>query len=657
MEACSQLTVCGTDTSASCSSLCSSTIQMSTSVERSSVVVIAVVAVLALTAVVRVVDLGSEPFWLDEIISHDHTSGTIPELFSTLLRDIHPPLYEVGLWGWRQLAGSSPVALRSYSVFWSTLGVIVLMGLSRELTGRWATAVVAGMLGALAPLLVYFAQESRMYAQAATLTTLSTWLLVRWLQSEARSRRWTLIAYTAAAASCLLTHYVCVTVLVAQGLITLPFLVRQRRWNDACGYMAAGGGAAVACLPWLWYVLSSRGELYLHSMAGWMSAPTAADLVRLLIRYIPFGHSPVHAYVGVGATVVAIGLWGLAAIGAASRARTQRSVSGALVAWMAVVPVALAVLVSWVMWPVLYAPRFAVLVVPPFLALLAVAAEQVRWRRAAVLTVCALLAGATLGQQIAPQKPGLAEFAALWRRLGPPDQVLFYPRWNRRVAGYYLGEPVWNVPSPATFESDVRRDTPVTLWLVTRVGDDLSGEPQPHRSMVEKIRQRGLPSWSCRVDDVVVQELIIDPDPKRFPAYRVGTRIEPGAPDAEHYLWSGWYPSEQTFRWSRKTRSEIVVALDRIDQPLQLVLRMFCFHRQRITVLCNGSAISELVCSERSPHTRTFTVPAELLRRETSIVFELPDAVAPAEVSKSADTRRLALGIEWLALQPVDQEP
>ena len=68
-------------------------------------------------------------------------------------------------------------------------------------------------------MLVYYSQETRMYALLALLAALSTWALLAWRRGA--GRRWA-VAYVLLAAAGLYTHYFFPAIMVAQGLLVLP---------------------------------------------------------------------------------------------------------------------------------------------------------------------------------------------------------------------------------------------------------------------------------------------------------------------------------------------------------------------------------------------------------------------------------------------------
>lgn len=222
-------------------------------------------AILCLALGLRVAGIGVESFWIDEAFSAWASAGSPAEILERNARDIHPPAYYLGLHVWRGMISGSDIALRAYSTGWSLLGIGLLMLFTRELFGARA-ALFAGLLAAVNPLDIYYAQEARMYAQTTTLTLGSSFVLWRW--SEASHRRespagwwpWAL-GYAVVATLTLLTHYVAVTFLVGQGFVALVLFGGRRDFASAAGYALSSLAVALTFLPWLSYVLEFRDTL------------------------------------------------------------------------------------------------------------------------------------------------------------------------------------------------------------------------------------------------------------------------------------------------------------------------------------------------------------------------------------------------------------
>ena len=131
--------------------------------------------VLLLAALPRLWRLEYHSIWFDEAVSLDWArlgpAHIWPGTFQ-LLRDKHPPAYYLALHYWQTLlswfgAAERDAALRIFGVL---IGILLVWGVLRlvtRLSGR-ATALLAGAFTALAPVLVWYSQELRMFQPAAT---------------------------------------------------------------------------------------------------------------------------------------------------------------------------------------------------------------------------------------------------------------------------------------------------------------------------------------------------------------------------------------------------------------------------------------------------------------------------------------------------------
>ena len=120
---------------------------------------------------IRLIGL-NQSLWLDEAISanvvRNYSYTEIVTKFSP--NDFHPPLYYLTLKGWTSVFGSSEVSLRMPSVIFSLITVyfVYLLG------GLWP-AILTGTN----PLLVYYSQETRMYAMVTMLLTMGLYFLIK----------------------------------------------------------------------------------------------------------------------------------------------------------------------------------------------------------------------------------------------------------------------------------------------------------------------------------------------------------------------------------------------------------------------------------------------------------------------------------------------
>lgn len=209
---------------------------------------------LVLGAIVRFVGISKSSIWHDE--GYTMMMAPLPpaEIWYRTGLDVHPPLYYLTLHYWMQVFGDSEVAVRSLSVV-LMLGVIIFgFLLVRRLFSNRAARLAALFL-ALAPFLVRYSQEARMYGMLAFFAALSTYLLVRAWQNR-RWRDWLL--YALAIAGGLYTYYYVIFLIVFHWayvafLAIYPRLSKKSLLDSLLNkqWIVANALAVILWLPWI----------------------------------------------------------------------------------------------------------------------------------------------------------------------------------------------------------------------------------------------------------------------------------------------------------------------------------------------------------------------------------------------------------------------
>lgn len=179
---------------------------------------LALLALILLAWGIRLYRLDVQSLWYDEGVTATLAQRSLGELTAWTAHDIQPPLYYYGVWGWGQLAGWSAWSVRFVSVWWGVLTVPLLAVLAQRLTRQCTAAVVAALLAATHPLLVYYSQEARMYTMLVTLGILAGYQLLR-CRANPGWRQWAL--YLLVATPAVYTHYFAFFLLLALGLAFL----------------------------------------------------------------------------------------------------------------------------------------------------------------------------------------------------------------------------------------------------------------------------------------------------------------------------------------------------------------------------------------------------------------------------------------------------
>lgn len=237
------------------------------------------ITILLLAFGLRLYRLNAQSFWNDEGNSARLSERTISAIIEGTASDIHPPLYYLILRGWRELVGDTEFGLRSFSVFvgLGTVAATIAVGKKLQAMGQegkgaevrgkpgFMGAGMAGVITAVSPALIYYSQETRMYALLAFESVLSTWLLLQFMTYSSRRVSY-VVCYMLAVTAGLYTHYFFPAVMVSHGLfLGLQWLTGYRqqffgiKFRVFMVWFVAVLTAVLAYLPWLPIFLNQTG--------------------------------------------------------------------------------------------------------------------------------------------------------------------------------------------------------------------------------------------------------------------------------------------------------------------------------------------------------------------------------------------------------------
>jgi 4-amino-4-deoxy-L-arabinose transferase-like glycosyltransferase len=271
--------------------------------------------IVALAAVVRFWRLSYHSLWFDEAVSLQWATSnpvwTWQRTFS-LAEDKHPPGYYLLLHYWIDLLDlvglpRSDTALRAFGSILGVLTVVGLLLLVRRLSGR-PTALLAGLLVALSPVLVWYSQEMRMFQPATTaLVWAGLFLLWAW-ETPAPGWRWMgWLGFVVALALALYTYLFSAFLLPAVGL-TLLLLFWTSHPPRLVGRLVEGILAlAVATLLFLPLAYNAWAITGAEEMPGQAFAGLDDNLWRLL-RIFTLWRVEWPPFVSTGALLILGGL-------------------------------------------------------------------------------------------------------------------------------------------------------------------------------------------------------------------------------------------------------------------------------------------------------------------------------------------------------------
>jgi hypothetical protein len=228
-------------------------------------------------------------------------------------------------------------------------------------------ALLAALLGALNPFLVYYSQEARMYSLLATASAASFWMFAEWWRGQGLGiRDWRLSAgYCLTTALGLYTHYAFGFVIIAQTLIvlikTLALSIRYRSLTpnpqSLTKWLIIQFFTFLLFIPWL--------PIAYRQLTGWPAArefPGFTSALLDLTRYLAFGRTIATNDVWLG--LAAVGLLLLLSLWKALQHPTSNI---QLLSWL-LIPAAITLSLGLLTEPF---AKFLLVAVPPLCLLLA----------------------------------------------------------------------------------------------------------------------------------------------------------------------------------------------------------------------------------------------------------------------------------------------
>ncbi|MDP2728816.1 MAG: glycosyltransferase family 39 protein, partial [Dehalococcoidia bacterium] len=425
----------------------------------------------------RIFRLDLQSIWSDEGLSIYRASHDLADIPGLSVAGIHPPLYDSLLHFWILLAGSREFSTRFLSLFFGVLALALIFQLGRSLLGRGG-AVLATLVAVAAPFLVYYSQETRMYAPALFFTLLSVVAFLRWLR-PAGSPAW-LACYVVATAAAAYTHYYAWLIVAFLNLFFLLWV-----WVSGRGglgrlmpWITAHVVLVLVYLPWIG-VLINKYETYLTPAPG----SSLANILYQSMVSFGLGYSggqagatpgqvdlfPDHWIVlSLAVAMLVVAVWGMLS-GSFSGPWRQRSFKQAFLPLYLVVPVIALIFLSWGKRD--FAPRYLIFAAPAYYLLIGQGLAHLfsSWKPARVtlgaLALLLVLGASAMSLRNYYYDPtywrddmrGMAEFINSQARDG--DAIILNANYLRPTFGYYYrgAVPVVGLPDsmPVNWEEDL----------------------------------------------------------------------------------------------------------------------------------------------------------------------------------------------------------
>jgi uncharacterized membrane protein len=150
---------------------------------------------MLLAFVMRIFNIHNESLWRDEIDTIRFSFASITEMMGNLTRSgFNGPLYHLLMRGWLSAGGVNDFTLRYFSVCFGVLQVALVFVIARRWFGLHA-GIVAAWFTILAPVLIWYSGEGKMYTLQPALLLLALYALGRVIDAPSRGRwnQWWLV--------------------------------------------------------------------------------------------------------------------------------------------------------------------------------------------------------------------------------------------------------------------------------------------------------------------------------------------------------------------------------------------------------------------------------------------------------------------------------
>lgn len=222
--------------------------------------------------------------WFDEGYSILLAKSNWHDLLALTAVDAHPPLYYALLKIWGLLFGFNEFALRALSAVMLSGAVIAIALLLRKLFSS-KVALLSLPLIIMAPFLIRYGYEIRMYSTALLIAVVATYALVTAYESK---KWWHWAVYAALVAIGMYTLYMTVVVWLAHVVwLFMQDMKKPRKPVLQWQWLYAFAGAVVLFLPYLTTFIYQLVHSALPGIGNEITLTRLVDIVTTLLVYTP----------------------------------------------------------------------------------------------------------------------------------------------------------------------------------------------------------------------------------------------------------------------------------------------------------------------------------------------------------------------------------
>ncbi len=385
-------------------------------------------AILVFASLLRILGIGFESFWNDELSSlHRSSYETLGEVVELgVIPDVHPPGYQILLYFVERWVGNDETALRLPSAIAGIATVLIVYLLGMKLFNR-RVAFLASAMMSVSPAHIWLSQEARPYSILIFLTTLAVYLLIRYWKND--NDRVSLMILSLVFVLLEYLHYFGLLVCALAGSWLLFHSLRTKR--NRAAVLLCLALPVMAYLPWIPIMAEQSGG------TSYISSPGIMSIVYAFIEIAGWSKPLLAVFAA------------LAALPVISLVR-RKDIPGRaglllLLAWIAL-PLAVSLAVSWLITPV-YTARNLMIVLPAVMLLQSLACMEFMKHRVAGIVTGAGVTALMLVQLVfvrehytVPHRNQFreaAEYVAVnFDENG--DAVILASAWNEAYFDYYL---------------------------------------------------------------------------------------------------------------------------------------------------------------------------------------------------------------------------
>ena len=294
-------------------------------------------AILVLALALRLIRLGTFPFWADEVYSIVASSDIIGFFSHNRFKANHPPLSYMLLALWRMLGMDfNEWTIRGLPALFGVMGVGAIYWLAKQFFNARVGLITAFIL-AIAPFHIWHSQDLKEYIYLPFAATVMVGFFYRGVVYNHR-RDWFFYGFLAGL-SCYTEIFV-VPLLLA---INCWFLCIARSHRECIkGWFLANLMGAAMFLPWLGIMLQKIQDYMLNAENWWVPHPNFWSIL-FYLKTVAFGYTASKPWFYLA--ILCFGV--LSVLGVWQAWRNNRYAASLLVAW-AVMPVLLVFCISFI---------------------------------------------------------------------------------------------------------------------------------------------------------------------------------------------------------------------------------------------------------------------------------------------------------------------